>query len=112
VNVVEPSAGRYADCLLHPLHMECLLKTFQSPDGTREVSNLCPTCRREIFQRILRETNLTPVNFDQSGDHGDDDDEGSDSDTVDEEVGFNSYLSVSVNQESTSQNARMLNSLG
>jgi hypothetical protein len=46
-NVVEPSPH----CSLHPIHKECLLLTFATEDG-EEVSNLCPFCRRELFEKV------------------------------------------------------------
>jgi len=45
--VVEPSP-HYSR---HPLHKDCLLITFATEDG-EEVSNLCPFCRRELFEKI------------------------------------------------------------
>jgi hypothetical protein len=80
VAVVEPSAGRYADCALHPLHRECLLESFVSEDGSREISNRCPTRRREVFQQIRQPTALNSDNFptallDDSDEDDDDDDD-------------------------------------
>ncbi|KAI4653715.1 hypothetical protein J4E93_001482 [Alternaria ventricosa] len=45
--VVEPSPH----CSRHPFHKDCLLITFATEDG-EEVSNLCPFCRRELFEKI------------------------------------------------------------
>ncbi|KAI4670549.1 uncharacterized protein J4E79_000831 [Alternaria viburni] len=47
--VVEPSPH----CSRHPLHKDCLLITFATEDG-EEVSNLCPFCRRELFEKITQ----------------------------------------------------------
>jgi hypothetical protein len=114
VNVVEPSAGRYPECKLHPLHLECLLRSFVSEDGTREVSNLCPTCRRELFQKILPITHFTPLNFNSADFGSDDDDEDKDEEEDgddlpyygEEDAGFNEYLTVRLDQGSADQDSR------
>jgi predicted nucleic acid-binding Zn-ribbon protein len=106
VAIVEPSAGRYADCALHPLHKECLLKSFVSKDGSREISNRCPTCRREVFQQIRQPTALNPDNFltallDDSDEDDEDDEDDNDEEydaEVDASVGYNQYLTTGLNQ--------------
>jgi hypothetical protein len=47
LDVVAPSPH----CIQHPVHKECLLICFATEDG-EEVSNLCPFCRRELFEKI------------------------------------------------------------
>jgi len=55
--VVEPSPH----CSRHPLHKDCLLITFATEDG-EEVSNLCPFCRRELFEKITQPPVEPPSN--------------------------------------------------
>ncbi|KAI4629998.1 uncharacterized protein J4E87_003185 [Alternaria ethzedia] len=55
--VVEPSPH----CSRHPLHKDCLLITFATEDG-EEVSNLCPFCRRELFEKIPQPPTKPPNN--------------------------------------------------
>ena len=55
--VVEPSPH----CSRHPLHKDCLLITFATEDG-EEVSNLCPFCRRELFEKIPKPPAKPPNN--------------------------------------------------
>jgi hypothetical protein len=49
-DVVQPSPH----CSRHPLHKDCLLLTFATENG-EEVSNLCPFCRCELFEKIQRQ---------------------------------------------------------
>lgn len=59
--VVEPSSH----CSRHPLHKDCLLITFAMEDG-EEVSNLCPFCRRELFEKMPQPHVEPPNNSDNA----------------------------------------------
>jgi predicted nucleic acid-binding Zn-ribbon protein len=83
-----------------------LLKSFVSKDGSREISNRCPTCRREVFQQIRQPTALNPDNFltallDDSDEDDEDDEDDNDEEydaEVDASVGYNQYLITGLNQ--------------
>jgi hypothetical protein len=51
------------ECSLHLFHKDCLLPCFTTTD-----TNLCPYCRRELFQADLEDDS-----YDSDGDNSDDD---------------------------------------